>query len=181
MGMFVPSPSQGLRLPHYHSIDTENSGPGAMWRNTVASATAYPTANLAIYVPIRVRYPVTIRKLWVPSGTTGTGNFDLGLYNAAGTRLVSTGSQAKGTSAVEQVIDVTDTPIAAGLYYLAICADSGTDTYYGAVMAAPLPAAVGVLTQDVGSVTLPATASWGVANTLGKWITVGALAEATVS
>jgi len=56
------------------------------------TSTAWGTANRAIYVPVRVPRPQTVRSLGYLSNTTGTGNCDIGLYAPNGTRLVSTGS-----------------------------------------------------------------------------------------
>jgi hypothetical protein len=91
------------------------------------ASTAWPLANLAIYVPIRVAQPCTVYKLAAGAGATAAGNFDIGLYDSEGNRLVSSGATAKGSSA-EHVIDVTDTRIGPGTYYIAVAADS-TDNY----------------------------------------------------
>lgn len=90
-------------------------------------STAWPSANLAIFIPIRVSEPVTVYKIAVGAGATAAGNFDVGLYDSAGNRLVSSGATAKGAS-VEHILDVTDTRIGPGLYYLAMSAD-GTNNY----------------------------------------------------
>lgn len=93
------------------------------------ASTAWPSANLAIFVPIRVASPCTVYKLAIGAGTTAAGNFDVGLYDSAGNKLVSSGATAKGAS-VEHILDVTDTRIGPGLYYLAMSAD-GTNNYMG--------------------------------------------------
>lgn len=89
---------------------------------TPTASTAWPLANLAIFCPIRAPLPVTIYKLTIGAGATATGNFDVGVYDSAGNRLVSSGSTPKSAN-VEQIIDVTDTRIGPGLYYLALSAD----------------------------------------------------------
>jgi hypothetical protein len=134
---------------------------------TPSTTTAWATQYRAIYVPVRVPQRVTVVELGVSNGTTATGNIDIGLYDSAGTRLVSTGSTAKSASAVIQAIDVTDTTIGPGLYYLGLNNDTTTDTVGCEIASAPLPAAMGVLAETLGAVTLPATASWGVSQTLG--------------
>lgn len=91
------------------------------------ASTAWPSANLAIFVPFRLAAPVIVYKMATGSGTTAAGNFDIGIYDSAGNRLVSSGTTAKGAS-VEHIIDVTDTVIGPGLFYLAMSAD-GTNNY----------------------------------------------------
>lgn len=91
------------------------------------ASTAWPTANLALFIPFRLAEPVTVYKLATGSGATAAGNFDIGIYDAAGNRMVSSGATAKGAS-VEHIADVTDTRLGPGLYYLAMSAD-GTNNY----------------------------------------------------
>lgn len=94
---------------------------------TAATSTAWPAANLAIFVPVRIPFPVTVFKMVVGAGATAAGNFDVGIYDSNGNKLVSSGATAKGSS-VEHIIDVTDTRIGPGVYYLAMSAD-GTNNY----------------------------------------------------
>ena len=93
-----------------------------------AASAAWPSANLAILIPFRLPAPLLVQRLFLLNGATASGNVDIGIYDVAGTRLVSTGSTAQsGTSAVQSV-DVTDTPLAAGLFYLALAMDGTTGT-----------------------------------------------------
>lgn len=133
-----------------------------------ATDRAWPTANLAIYVPVRIIRPTLIRKFWNAQGATGTGNFDMGIYTAAGSRVVATGTTAKVAAVAEKIVDVTDTGIVPGLYYLAMVDDTNTDTYLAIISttAAPIPAAMGVLTEALASASLPSTATWVVNQTL---------------
>lgn len=96
-----------------------NTGGGA--------SAAWPSANLAIFIPIRLTAPVTVYKMAIGAGATAAGNFDVGIYDIGGNRLVSSGATAKGAS-VEHILNVTDTRIGPGLYYLAMSAD-GTNNY----------------------------------------------------
>ena len=95
--------------------------------STAGASTAWPAANRALFVPIRVPMPITVYKLAIGAGTTATGNFDVGIYDASGNRLVSSGATAKGAS-VEHILNITDTVIGPGLYHLAMAAD-GTNNY----------------------------------------------------
>ncbi len=95
--------------------------------HTTSGSTAWPTANLAILVPVRNTFLRVVTKLVIGAGATAAGNFDVGIYDAGGNRLVSSGATAKGSS-TEHVIDVADTVLIPGLYYLAMSAD-GTNNY----------------------------------------------------
>lgn len=167
-----------LLMPMRHSIDTMTDS----WLTSLVSPTsaAWPSANLAVYVPLRVPSRVVVRKLWFASGTTGTGNVDMALYDANGVAVVSATNAAKAASATEQVFDVTDTVVGPGLYFIGLSSDSGTDTFLGWSLAAPLPASSGVLTE-ASAYPLPATATFAVDQTLARVPVMGVLLESTVA
>lgn len=167
-----------LLLPSKHSLDTSSDS----WLNASdqPSNGAWPSANLAIYVPLRVPRRVVVRKLWFASGTTGTGNVDMALYDAAGVAVVSATNAAKASELTEQVFDVTDTTVGPGLYFIALSSDSSTDTFLRWAPAAPLPAAYGVLTE-ASAYPLPSTATFALNQTLAFIPCMGLLLEATVS
>lgn len=82
-----------------------------------------PGANVAVYMPFNVTSTTTIKRLWF-IGDNGTGNVDVGVYAADGTKMVTTGAVANAAGIV--VTDVGDTALVAGQYYLAISASSGS-------------------------------------------------------
>jgi hypothetical protein len=95
--------------------------------NGTASAT-YISANRAIYIPFALASTATFVKMFVINGAAVSGNIDVGIYNEAGTRLVSSGSTAQaGTSAIQE-FDITDTTLSEGIYYLAVAMDNTTGT-----------------------------------------------------
>jgi len=157
-----------------HSVDTLTSSYHFQAGGT-SSATAWGTQYRAIYVPVRVPYPGVVKEMWVNTGSTGAGNIDVGLYDAAGTRLVSTGSTAHGAGNTLVAFEVTDTTIQAGLYYLALNNDTTTDTFRALTTSAALTMISGVLSETLGAVTLPATATWAVDTTLAFLPKMGAL------
>jgi hypothetical protein len=136
----------------------------------------WPSADLAIYVPVLVPRPVLVRKLWFGSGVTSTGNIDIGLYGANGTCLVSSGATAKVNT--DQVVNVTDTPIGPGLYYLALVAHTATDTFQRTPATAPMPVALGVF-YEAAAYPLPATATFAISQATAYIPLVGMLLEAT--
>lgn len=99
-----------------------------------------------------------VYKMGIGAGATATGNFDVGIYDSQGVRLVSSGATAKGTS-TEHILDVTDTRIGPGLYYLALAAN-GTNNYIMATAASVQFARLFGILQMASAYTLPTTATF---------------------
>jgi hypothetical protein len=108
-------------------------------------------------VPFRIAEALTVYQMACGTGTATTGNFDLGIYDLSGNLLVSTGSTAKTTSFSERVVDVTDTALLPGAYYLAMAVDTASAAYVGYTLAnAALGKLVGI--REVASAfPLPST------------------------
>lgn len=88
--------------------------------------TAFPLANRAIFIPFRLDTPFIACKLASYTGLTASGNIDVGIYDVAGTKLVSKGSTAQTSPFDIQVFDITDTLLGPGLYYFAVAMDNTT-------------------------------------------------------
>ena len=173
------APTSGLMHTPSHSIDNLTGGWMA-FQESPNTATAWGTQYRAIYVPIRVVDRCVVRKLGFASAAAAAGNVDVGLYDANGARLVSSGPTTKTGTGV-QVVDVADTTIGPGLYYIGLNNDTTTDTVTALAGTAPVPAARGVLTETLGGVALPASASWAVDNVLSFIPIVTALLVTEVS
>ena len=92
-------------------------------------AGAWPSANLAIFVPWRVVAPTWARRVWYASGNA-TGNVDVGIYRDDGSLVVSSGATAQGSTNVVNFINITDTQIPPGDYFLALsCASASAQPY----------------------------------------------------
>lgn len=85
----------------------------------------WPVANMALLYPFSVSKPITAVKMWVVNGSVAAGNLDLGIYNAAGTLLVSKGSTAQSGTTAIQIVDTTDLNLAPGVQYYMACAMDG--------------------------------------------------------
>lgn len=119
------------------------------------SSGAWPAANRAIYIPFQVQVPLTIVKIGIFNGTTASGNLDAGVVDEQQNRIVSMGSTAQsGTNAI-QPLDITDTLIEPGGYYMTLAMDGTTGTVLKWAPAVALCSAAGVLSQSLGSVTIP--------------------------
>lgn len=173
-------PVTGMWAGSHHSIDNLTGGWMA-YQGQPTTSFAWGVQYRAIYVPIRIPRQVVVLELGYTSNTVGTGDVDVGIYDAEGTRLVSTGSTAKIATASTHAIDVTNTTLQPGLYYLGLSNSTTTDTFSTYSVAAPIPSALGILTETLGSVVLPATASWSVNQTLANIPIVTALLVTEVS
>ena len=68
------------------------------------------TANRAVYCPVCVQQPITVTDA-ITTVVTQNGNLDVGIYDWAGVRLVSSGSTAVGTALTVQTIALADTAL----------------------------------------------------------------------
>lgn len=113
-----------------HSLDSV----GGLARSVglaISASAAWPSANLAIFIPVPVYQPVTIAKMSVLNGSAVSGNIDVGIYDRSWKRLVRAGSTAQsGTSSI-QIFDITDTFLNKGLYFLGVALDNTTGTLAG--------------------------------------------------
>ena len=131
------------------------------------SSGQWATANKAVFVPIVVLEDCTLyRFYYITGGTTSTAaNVDIGLYDESGALVVSTGATAYTTGNNNDfvAIDVADTPIAAGLYYLAfVCSVASGNTQFRRLdQGGNTLGALGYYVQS-SALPLPATGSWSI-------------------
>lgn len=118
---------------------------------SVFAATAWPSANLAIFVPFSVPTWMPVHSFFVNQGTTVSGNLDIGVYTLNGNRLASIGGiAASGTSTTGQFYTLPN-PITLryGTYYMAIVCDNTTITPEAQQMGSPIfNSACGMLQQS---------------------------------
>jgi len=122
----LPQRSGGLFSPErmIHNSSLEFTFHAAMVDPSLVSTTH--VANVAYLFPFRLSEASTIRKLGWMNGTSVGNNCDVGVYTNTFARMISTGSTAAAGASVWQWVDVTDTPIGPGKYYLAIARDVST-------------------------------------------------------
>jgi hypothetical protein len=96
---------------------------------TAPSSGAWPSANRAYYYPLCLPQQVLVRRVFWFNGTAVSGTTSVAVYSEAGTQIVTTGSvSGSGTSAI-QFVDITDTLLPAGRYYMAISCSNGTQAF----------------------------------------------------
>ena len=123
-------------------------------------AQAWPTANKAYYFPVLVRRATrTFQLLSSVGGTGSTGNYDLGVYNSQGRKLVS-----KGSTAVPAAFNLFTLTFASvllpGVYYIAFVVSSTTPTWMGRVGIPPSVAAFCGVKAQTSALPLPDTATF---------------------
>ena len=126
------------------------SGPGAA---------AWPVANLAIFVPFRIEASVTgiIRLMAATGGLGNSGNIDLGIYDSAGVKIITTGSTVQAASF--QIVTIASTNLTGpGLFYMAMALDNAVGTNHRETSSAQNFQLCG-LAEQTTAFPLPATAT----------------------
>jgi hypothetical protein len=131
MSVFPNNALEPLVTIHTFSLESLGFGitsysSGAAWNNLGSST--WIAANRALFIPFVITKPTLIKQLFVLNGAAVSGNIDVGIYDAAGTKIVSSGSTAQAGTTVIQSFDVTDTMLAPGQYYFAVALDNSTGT-----------------------------------------------------
>lgn len=133
-----------------------------------ASAT-YPSANLAIFIPIYTNVPFRAQGgTWV-NGSSVSGTADVGFYTLTGTRIVSTGAVTRsGASSVQAQDFSAEVLVPPGAYYLAFSASSGgaNTAFLNTSVTSAIGKPAGLL-QMASAHALPATA------TFAAWASTG--------
>ncbi len=129
---------------------------------------------------------MTAKKLFYVTGgtTTGTATVELAIYDEDGVQLATSGTASynTGNNNTFTVRDITDTPLAAGLYYLAITcsiAASGVQFIRYNTGTNGLPA-WGCFVQ-ASALALPGTATFAWATTEASIPLIGILARSEIT
>lgn len=143
--------------------------------NTTPASAAYESAQRAVYFPITVPIVCVAKRVWWANGATTTGGatIEVGIYSDGpykpSTKLIS-GSATQGTANQIQFVDVTDTTLAPGRYWLAILSSSATNTtlFRSAGGLGAIMSTVKFLEAGLGS--LPTTATPAVSTGTSVWV-----------
>lgn len=88
-------------------------------------------ANQAILIPFTLDRDATAYKIAVANGSAVAGNLDVGIYDESFVRKVSMGSTAASGTNVFQEFDIANTLLVAGIYYMALSANTGAGMNVG--------------------------------------------------
>lgn len=123
------------------------------------SGGAWPANNRAIYVPFVVTQPVTAFQMAFEV-TTQSGNYDIGLYDQYGARLVSLTSTAVPAAGIAKA-NIADTALNPGTYFMALLLSTTAAAVWRTNIGTTGSWTVaGVVDSDEGSTALPATATF---------------------
>lgn len=128
----------------------------------------YPAASRVLATPLVLGEPFLVRKVWTLNGSTaGTDSWDIGVYSEDGTTLlVHSGSTLSAGTLQLQEVDVTDTLLVPGRYWMAFIQGGTTAQIVGFTPVVALLRAAGAA-QQAGS-----------GSTLGSTFTPAAIASA---
>lgn len=127
------------------------------------TSAAWESAARVVYFPILVLALATVRRVWWANGATVSGGatVEVGIYRDTdgkpGAKIIS-GSATQGSANVVQFVDVTDTALAPGRYWLALMMSSATNTtIFRKALLSSYDAALRF--QEAAANPLPATAT----------------------
>jgi hypothetical protein len=88
--------------------------------------TTWPQANMAILVPFTFWSSEKVYTLGIINASTINGNIDIGIYDDRLDLVVSKGTTAHAGANAPQFLDIADTVIAPGRYFVALASSSST-------------------------------------------------------
>lgn len=144
------------------SFSNDSLGPSLPMTNGANSAASGVfSANRIHYYPFVLAEVAQAVKMSYIVGAVANGTADLGIYDWQKNKLVSTGPTAQGTINALQELDITDTVLLPGQYWMAIVGSSATGTTFNSAAVDELayPAFLGYA-EAGGSATLPANAAF---------------------
>lgn len=157
-------------LPCLTPWSLESLGTLLLADNTAPASAALATANQAYFFPFEIHEQVTAVKMFVMIGATAGVNVDVGIYDEAFNRLVSSGATAMGSINTLQIFDITDTVLPPGQYYMAISNSGTTGTVFLRSAADEIAQSCFPCLEMASAHALPATAT-PVKSTAGTPIT----------
>jgi hypothetical protein len=132
------------------------AGTGATW----SGVNVWPVANKAVYIPFVCNEAVTVTQLFNINGNVVSGNIDVGIYTAAGSKVITSGSTTQSGTDVVQVYNIADTALAVGRYYFALALDNTSGRNNGmAALNVHRTNAMGCL-QQTSAFPLPSSATF---------------------
>ena len=132
--------------------------------NSDPGSATWESAALAVYMPIFGQAPLILTRVWWANGATVSGGatIEVGVYRDAaykpGAKIIS-GSATQGTASQVQFVDVTDTFLIPGLYWIAVVSSSATNTTMFRGVASALSYDAAFRMEEASASPLPATAT----------------------
>lgn len=105
------------------------------------ASAVWPQANITVYYPMMLEFPMLVTKVFWVNGTVVSGNCALAIYkssiagNTQSEQLFTTGTTAQaGTSAVQKVTLGTAILLTPGLHHIGFGCDNTTATFVRSAM-----------------------------------------------
>lgn len=142
--------------------------------SAVALASTTVTQNQAYYYPFHLDVGATAVKMVAMIGATSNGNIDVGIYDASFNYIISSGAVAMSvTTSAAQEVDITDTYLPPGNYWMAISCSSATGTFFTKSAADEIEFGGMVLYAQATSHPLPTSSATPVKNTESTPLLIG--------
>ena len=125
--------------------------------NAQVTSQAWYAANRPAAFPFVLNEGMTVYKLGWLNGSSAAANVDIGIYDSAWNRKVSAGSTAQSGGNQIQEVDVADTYLPRGSYYVAMVVSDATVNRIQAYTVASMGLGINALagTKDSGTTALP--------------------------
>lgn len=125
-------PATNLAAPNIISPFNHDSVGGLLNMLNFISAPASATLpqNVAHFFPFWLEVEAIAKKMAVLTGATANGNVDVGIYDEEFNYLISSGATAQGSTNTVQELDITDTTLPPGNYWMALSLSSATGTVF---------------------------------------------------
>lgn len=154
-----------MKMPMIGTYSPSGLGNVRLMNTTAASSLAWPTANRALFVPFFFSATITVKRLWVVTGTTGgTNNRSMGIYDEAGDQIVVSSNTVAGTANQVQFFDTTDVTLSPGSYYVGLSQNGTTATIFRWPGVLEQTRTTGIV-QMASAYPLPATATFAAMST----------------
>jgi hypothetical protein len=147
-------------LPVISTLSLDSVGSLMSLNPTNPASAVFPSANRAYYYPFYVSTPILPLIMFIVNGAAVSGNFDIGIYTAAGTKLWSIGTTQQLNINTVQKVTYAGPTLGVGTFMMAVVLDNGTGTLQrGAISSVPIAQRAGIKTQNT-AFPLPATATY---------------------
>lgn len=117
-------------FPVVHTYSQEALDLSYLAMATGATGTVTVVQNQAYFYPFRLDVGATAMKLYYITGPTQNGNVDMGIYDSQFNAVITSGSTAQGAANTLNALDITDTSLPPGNYWVAFASNSATATVF---------------------------------------------------
>lgn len=117
-------------------------------------SSAWPSANRAIYWPVRIPCTYPVKRVYAVNGSTLSGNWDFGIFSFRSlAKIYSTGSTAQSGASAPQYV-TADFTLEPGLYFFGMSASTVSATFQRMSLGTEIGRASGMFSENT-AFTLP--------------------------